>query len=484
MFQKEGGMMGGKESTKNQRITFDFNNMMAEAIGEEHGITESMIEDLSEEISRVDQELKQKREEGKLPFFDLPYQDELLKEIHDFVTQLKSRFDNFVVLGIGGSALGAIALKRALTSPFHNLLSKQEREGNLRLFVADNIDPDGFKALLRLLNPKDTVCNVISKSGETAETMSQFLIMKEWFEEKLNREEVKDHFIITTDKQTGNLRKIVNQEGYRDFIIPSGVGGRFSVLTPVGLLPAAAIGIDITQLLAGAELMDEVCQKSNVWENPAYMNGVLHYLSDLKKGKRISVMMPYADGLKDVADWYRQLWAESLGKKYSLSGEVVRIGPTPVKALGVTDQHSQLQLYVEGPYDKVITFLVVEKYQEKINIPNLYPEMDGVGYLGGHTLNELISAEQMATELTLTKNKRPNCKITLNNINPFTVGQLLYMFEVQTAFTGGLYRINPFDQPGVEEGKQYACGILGRKGYEKKRKEIEEMPSKNPKYII
>jgi len=443
-----------------------------------------MIQDLSEDIYRVDRELKQKRESGELPFFDLPYQDEVLKEIEDFAGELKSRCDNFVVLGIGGSALGTIALQTALTLPFYNLLSKSKRDGTPRLFVADNIDPDQFKALLDLLDPRLTVCNVISKSGETAETMSQFLIMKEWFNKKLTKEEIKKHFIITTDKKTGNLRKIVEKENYRNFVTPAGVGGRFSVLTPVGLLPAAVVGIDIAQLLAGAGYMDTICKGNNVWENPAYMNGTLHYLADVRKRKNISVMMPYAVALKDVADWYRQLWAESLGKKYSLTGETVRIGLTPVKALGVTDQHSQLQLYLEGPYDKVVTFLTADQYREEVTISDLYPEMDGVGYLGGHTLNELIHAEQRATESALTRNQRLNCTINLSAINPFTVGQLLYMIEVQTAFIGGLYRINPFDQPGVEEGKDYACGIMGRRGYEDKQKEIDRMTSTNLKYVI
>jgi len=471
-------------ASANRKISFDFNNMMAEAIGEEQGITEAMIDDISGDIYRVDRELKQKRESGGLPFFDLPYQEELTEEINAFAKELKPRFDNFVVLGIGGSALGTIALQTALTLPFYNLLSKEKRNGAPRLFVADNIDPDQFTALLNLLDPRLTVCNVISKSGETAETMSQFLIMKDWFDKALTKEEVREHIIITTDKKTGNLRKIVENEKYRDFVIPPGVGGRFSVFTPVGLLPAAVVGIDIAQLLAGAGSMDARCKESYVWKNPAYLNGTLHYLADVCKGKHISVMMPYAAALKDVADWYRQIWAESLGKRYSLSGETVSIGPTPVKALGVTDQHSQLQLYMEGPYDKVVTFLTVEQYREEVSVSDLYPEMEGVAYLGGHTLNELIQAEQRATELALSKNQRPNCTIDLPMINPFTVGQLLYMIEVQTAFIGGLYRVNPFDQPGVEEGKQYACGIMGRRGYEEKKKEIDGISSAPLKHVL
>ncbi|MBN2468827.1 MAG: glucose-6-phosphate isomerase [Deltaproteobacteria bacterium] len=472
----------GKETDR--KISFDFRNMMATVVGDENGIAETMIDELSDEISRVDDNLKKKRERGNLPFFDLPYQDALVEELIDFVDRLKPRFENLVVLGIGGSALGAIALKTALTSPFYNLLSKPERKGNLRLFVADNIDPDEFNMLLRVLDPKETVCNVISKSGETAETMSQFLIMKEWFGRKLSKEEMRDHIIVTTDKESGNLRTIVEKEGYKDFVIPAGVGGRFSVFTPVGLLPGAAVGIDIGELLSGAAFMDTLCRKSSVWENPAYMNGTLHFLADVRKGKRISVMMPYAAALRDVADWYRQIWAESLGKKLSLNGETVYVGPTPVRALGVTDQHSQLQLYIEGPSDKVITFITVDQYCEKLPIPRLYPEIEGLDYLGGHTLNELIQAEQRATAVSLSKNRRLNCTINLPCVSAFSIGQLLFFLEVQTAFIGGLYRINPFDQPGVEEGKQYAYGIMGRKGFERKKEEADALPAERDRYII
>ncbi len=211
--------------------------------------------------------------------------------------------------------------------------------------------------------------------------------------------------------------------------------------------------------------MDRQCQAASFQENPAYLGAMLQYLADTKKGKSVSVIMPYADSLSGVGDWYCQLWAESLGKKYSLDKELVNVGQTPVKAVGVTDQHSQLQLYLEGPFNKVVIFIAPQRYKQEVKMPPAYEDIEAVSYLGGHTLNELIQAEQDATELTLTKNSRPNWKISLPEINPFSLGQILYFFEVQTIFAGGLYNIDPLDQPGVEEGKRITYRIMGRKGF-------------------
>lgn len=254
-------------------------------------------------------------------------------------------------------------------------------------------------------------------------------------------------------------------------------------MSPVGLLAAAVCGIDIEELLAGASYADEVCSVDNVYKNPAYMAATLQYLA-MQTGKNISVMMPYADSLKYIADWYAQLWAESLGKRYDNNGNEVFVGQTPVKALGVTDQHSQVQLYTEGPFDKVVTFLGVDKYRTTMEISRGYEDIPAVSFLGGHTLNELIHAEQAATEYALLKAKCLNRTIWLPEVNAFTIGQLLYMLEVETAFAGELLNINAFDQPGVEEGKNATYALLGRPGYDEKRAELAARPAKKQEYII
>ncbi|MGM0471242.1 MAG: glucose-6-phosphate isomerase [Bacillota bacterium] len=458
------------------RVRLDVNNMFADQVGAKEGITQEDIDKLEPQLNQAIQAINQARADGTLGFMKLPQMDEeIVDRINQTAAQLREQFDNFVVLGIGGSALGAITLRTA----FMNSYEQQPP----RLFVSDNVDPVRFKELIESLDLEKTVFNVISKSGGTAETMSQFLIARELVADRLGEEQVAKHFIATTSRDSGNLIKIAQQEGMKSFYIPDDVGGRFSVLSPVGLLPAAFCEIDINELLAGAAYMQEICNSDNLWENPAYLNATLQYLAD-QQGKSMSVMMPYVEKLRDVADWYRQLWAESLGKRQNRAGKEVYVGPTPIKALGTTDQHSQMQLYMEGPYDKVITFLTVDDYGTEVSIPNPYSDIDSLSYLGEHTLNRLIKTEQQASELALTKNQRLNCTITLPEVNEFSIGQLLYLLELQTAFSGELYNINAFNQPGVELGKQYTYGILGRDGFEEMKEDFAAGSTKDEELIL
>ncbi|MBM7622682.1 glucose-6-phosphate isomerase [Sporohalobacter salinus] len=465
-----------EEWREKMKIRLDVNNMFANQIGEKHGFTPEDINNLEKRLVAAHKSIKEAKQEGKLGFMELPEtQKEVANKIKKLVAEKRNEFDNFVVLGIGGSALGSIALRTAFTNSYDQKAP--------RLFISDNVDPTKFKEMLKTLDLEKTVFNVISKSGGTAETMSQFLIARDLVAKELGEDKIAEHFIATTSKDSGKLIKIAQKEGMETFHIPDNVGGRFSVLTPVGLLPAAFCGINIEELLAGAEYMDRRCDTDDIWKNPAYLNATLQYLAD-QNGKRISVMMPYVDKLKDIADWYRQLWAESLGKEKNREGDIVNVGPTPIKALGTTDQHSQVQLYMAGPYDKVITFLTVDDYGAEVEIPEEYSEIEEVSYLGGHTLNELITTEQTATELALTKRQRLNATINLPRVNEFTIGQLFYMLELQTAFAGELYNINAFNQPGVELGKNYTYGVLGRKDYEEMKEEYESRTQKDDKLIL
>jgi len=467
---------------KTMKLSFDFNNMMAEFIGEE-GIQWEQIEALEPRLKEAAKAMIDKRNAGEMEWRELPYnQAEVVKDILATAADIKEKYDNFVVLGIGGSALGPIAVQQALNHIYYNELPKEKRGGCPRLYVMDNIDPERMSGLFDVIDVEKTAFNVITKSGSTSETMAQFLFIVDLLKKKLG-DNYKEHIIATTDREKGNLIKIAKKEGFKTYYIPAGVGGRFSELSPVGLLPAAVCGIDIEEMLAGAAYMDEIVSEPDVYKNPAYMAAVLQFIA-MKSGKNISVMMPYADSLKYMADWYAQLWAESLGKKYDLKGNEVYAGQTPVKALGVTDQHSQIQLYTEGPFDKVITFLGVGRYRTTVDIPGGYEDIPAVSFLGGHTFNELIHAEQMATEYALLKAKRLNRTITLPEVNPFTVGQLLYFMEVETAFVGELLNINAFDQPGVEEGKNATYALLGRPGYEEKKAELDARPPKKERYIL
>lgn len=459
-------------------LRYDLNNLMAWRIGE-HGIADSELNALGPKIEAAAAAV----EKAPLGFRKLPFNTKLADEVAALAKKLNKRFDNFVVVGIGGSALGNIALQSALNHPEYNLLERSRRRGP-RLFVPDNVDPDRIDGLLDVLDLDKTVFNVITKSGGTAETMSEFLVFRDALIRKLGEKQHIEHIVITTDPEKGELREIVKKLGYASLPIPPDVGGRFSVLSAVGLLSAAVTGIDIHQLLAGAAEMDAACKSKKLWENPALTGAAMHYLLDKAKGKNIQVMMPYSHALRDVADWFRQLWAESLGKQLDRAGKLARTGQTPEKALGATDQHSVMQLYIEGPYDKVVTFLTVDEFGATVTIPDAFPEYDTVKYLGGHTMNELLNAEQKATELALTTTGRPNCAIRVKKVDAKTVGALMYLLEMQTAYAGELFNINAFDQPGVELGKNFTYGLMGRKGYEAKRLEVEQASRPEDKWVV
>jgi glucose-6-phosphate isomerase len=465
-------------------IQVDFSHVMSDFIGSERGLTKNDINKMANRASVIADDITRRRENGELGFYQLLYDLKTLDEVEKMALSIRKKCEYFVVLGIGGSALGGIALFHALCNPLHNLLRRSDRGGTPRAFFVENIDPKTFSALLDFIDLEKTVFNVITKSGTTVETLSQFLIIQKMLKETLGRSEVREHVVITTGEQQGDLRSLAETEGYPILPIPDNVGGRFSVFSPVGLFPAAVCGVDIVELLAGARHADKRCRQRKFQNNPAYLSGALHYLADIKKGLNIVVMMPYSDALIQVAYWFRQLWAESLGKERTTSGKAVNVGQTPVMALGVTDQHSQLQLYLEGPFNKLIDFLLVQETGETMRIPKASESKESVSYLDSHTLNELMKVEAQSTQYALTRAGRSNMSYILPAVNPFTIGQLLFMLQVQTVFTAGLYEVNPLNQPRVEASKNYIYGLIGRKGFKDSSKEIKEWLSRERRYII
>lgn len=464
------------------RLKLDYNNMMSDYIGETQGITNAQIKANKQLYLDAFYAVENSRGKGMMGWTDLPYnQKEIVEDIIETAKNIKKKFDNFVVLGIGGSALGPMAVFQALCHLRHNELPRKVRKFP-KLYVEDNVDPERMVALLDVIDLDKTVFNVITKSGATSETMSQYLIIIDLLKKKFG-DKASEHIIATTSQTKGNLIKLAKEEGFKTFYIPEGVGGRFSELCPVGLLPAAVVGIDIKAMLKGAEYMDKICKSKDINKNPALMCALLQFLS-MNNGKNISVMMPYADSLKYIADWYCQLWGESLGKAVDNQGNVVNAGQTPVKALGVTDQHSQVQLYREGPFDKVITIIGVENFRSEYVIPNGCEQFPDVSFLCGHTMNELINTERKATEYALKSANRPNFTILLPEVNAFTIGELLYMFEMETAYAGAMLNIDTFNQPGVEGGKNATYALFGKSGYESVKKEMDDAPSKSEKYII
>lgn len=465
------------------QIQLYIKNAMSEVVGAQHGLSRAELNGLSDRLIEITETMAAERTAGRLAYRDLPYKQKEGQVVVDLADELRGKFDNLVVLGIGGSALGNIALQTALHSATYNLLDGVQRPGP-RLFVIDNVDPDQLGAILAYLENQleRTLFNVISKSGRTAETAAQFLTVCSMLEEKLGTAALKDHIIATTDSTGGTLRCIVDKQGYRSLVVPDGVGGRFSVLSDVGLFSAAMCGIDIAGLLAGAAAMDERVKTSDVAKNPAAMYAAIQYRF-YQKSKPLSVMMPYSYQLKDLSDWFRQLWAESLGKQKDLAGNDVFVGPTPIKALGTTDQHSQVQLYREGPNDKVFTFLEVERYSREVTIGDA-GDVAELSYLSGRKLSDLINAEKQGTEYALIKSQRPCLTVKFPQITAETVGQFIYFFEVATSYMGHLFNINTYDQPAVELGKEATFALMGHADWKDLLAEIDTTRQIDPDYLL
>ncbi|MDD2573718.1 MAG: glucose-6-phosphate isomerase [Firmicutes bacterium] len=442
-----------------ERIRLDYSNMLkaVPAVEEE-------IEKARPELISAVESVEAKRNEGLLGFFNLPFLKEDAAAIKETAEHIKDGYESLVVIGIGGSALGNRLLHAALNHPWHNKLSNVQRKGCPRVYVLDSIDSDHLNGLLDILDLNKTAFNVITKSGSTVETMANYLILKDLLEREVGPHRAAKSIIATTDASRGSLLQIARRSGYRLFYIPGNVGGRYSVLSAVGLLSAAVSGIDIEELLSGAAQTAGECTVADPYQNPALMGAALQYIA-YKKGKNISVVMPYSDALDYFGDWYCQLWAESLGKIKESSGRKEQLGQTPIKAIGARDQHSLLQLFLDGPDDKIFTLIEIERRENSFVIPE--PGEGGIDlqYLSGSTLEKLLQSEFNATESVLTKRGRMNYKISLPQICAHTIGQLIFLYMLMTAYMGELFGVNAFDQPAVEEGKKITYRLMGRPGY-------------------
>ena len=459
-------------------IRLDYSNMIATAV--KGGIPVATWKKSANTFRDAHAAVKKLADEGTLGFFGLPTDQRLLAQTLTYAKEARHQYEDVVVLGIGGSALGPIALRTALRPYAWNSIPTDQRAGYPRLHVLDNVDPETIAALLDRLNLAHTLFVVTSKSGGTAETMSQFLIVRERLT-KAAGQWAGQNTVFITDPAKGALRPLAMQENIDALEIPANVGGRFSVLSAVGLLPAALIGIDVEALLAGAEDMRVRCETDVLPKNPAGCFAVLQWLADRKLKKNIQVLMPYSDPLRDLAAWFVQLWAESLGK---IHPDGTSVGPTPLAALGATDQHSQVQLFMEGPKDKTVTFIAVRERSVDLRIPQAYPNVAELSYLGGHSLGELISVEQRATAGALAARGRPNMTIEVDRVDPWHLGGLMMLFEIATAYGGALYGIDAFSQPGVELGKQFAYAQLGRADATAARAEWESLPKPDKRWSV
>jgi glucose-6-phosphate isomerase len=409
--------------------------------------------------------LESARAAGKLGFADLPFDDAPVKAVAEFAKA--NPFPNVLVLGIGGSALGPAALDSALSPP----------NSGKRLAVLDNIDPDFILDTVDTLSPKDTIVNVIAKSGVTAETMATFAVVRRWMNQALGQTEASRHFVVTTDPEKGDLLAIARQEKFHTFVIPTNVGGRFSVFTPVGTLPAALLGLNVERMMEGAR-RTALQSRKPFDENPSLVAAFIQFVLERERKKTVLALFPYSQALWKFAFWFKQLWGESLGKRVDRRGREVHYGQTPTAALGVTDQHSQLQLFMEGPNDKSFLFWAVRQFHSALPIDHDYSGFDSLAYLQSKTVEELFQSERQATEMALTEAGRPNATVYADRICPETLGDLMMFAEYMTAYAGELYDIDAFDQPGVEYGKKLTFAMMGRPGFETYQKKIEASHSR------
>ena len=450
-------------------IRLAYGRMFRDALDGEHGLPREHLVELTRRFAGIRQEVEKRRAAGEYGFYGLVDQGPTVKAIKTFAEGLGQAHDHVLVLGIGGSALGAKALLNALRRPGWNEWDDEGREFFPRLTVLENVDPTSVAAALERIDPRRVLVNVISKSGGTAETMAQYLVVRTWLEKALG-EAAHRHLVFTTDPSRGALRELAQRDHVPTLDVPTDVGGRFSVLSPVGLLPAALVGIDVDGLLSGARQALKRSEPDDLLKNAPALYAALHWAADVQLGARIDVLMPYTDRLREFAEWYRQLWAESLWKRVDRNGKVVHVGLTPVAAVGATDQHSQVQLFMEGPFDKVITFVTVEDFglDLPIPIPAGLPEAlpPDLAYLPGHTLGELLRAEYQATSAALAQMGRMNCRLRFPDLSAETMGEAIMFFQLATGYAGAWYGIDPFDQPGVELGKRLTYAAMGRPGYE------------------
>lgn len=442
-------------------IGLDFSLVLEKNLGNGEGIDDAQLAAGIERAAGARERLLGLRDAGEVGFPDLPFGAREASEISRRAAAMRRRFSHMLVLGIGGSALGTKAVLEALGGP--------SGPGGLRLSVADNVDPDVFFPLLASLPMRRTAVVAISKSGATAETNAQLAIAMEAVKSAVGRKWA-EHFVLVTDPRKGIFRQMAQELGIASFGVPPSVGGRFSVLSPVGLLPLAAGGVSVGKLLDGARRMEEAVREKRGGANPALMAAAVYAHYMIERPKPVQVWFTYGQGLDRVAEWWQQLWGESLGKRRPGG---LPFGQTPVRAVGVTDQHSQIQLYQDGPADKIYTFLRWASCRSRGRVPRAHVP-SGMAMLGGRPLGDLFGAEFEGTSGALWKAGRPVVRADIGRRDEAHVGAFLQLWEWITALVGLSAGVDPFDQPGVEEGKRITRALMGEKGSDAAREDFRK----------
>lgn len=422
-----------------------------------YGIARPDIANYSQQISRAkDQMIANSKAQA---IRDLPKQIELISSNVEKIKDQAEMFDTLVVVGIGGPGLGAKVLNAALRNAY---------TGDI-YFTGDTTDPAALSELLDTLQLRKTLFLIISKSGTTIEQASHFVFWREQVIGEVGLDDHKKHFIFITDPESGSLRELAKDQGYQSAVVPPAIGGRFSIMSTIGLVPIALKGADWEKILAGAQSLDDEFSQDDSPIAKSIAEYVLLNHLYAKAGHNITVMTAYSHRLREFVMWYRQLWAESLGKKQNQAGGIVHAGTTAIAGFGPSDQHSQLQLYNEGPNDKIHTLIKIKTTADNFDLPDNYKYTADYAYFKGHNFQEIINLELDTTAYALTKNQRPNCTLELEKLDAFHLGQLLHFCQLIVMMMGELWQIDAFNQPGVELSKNAMYGVLGKAGYEQQR---------------
>jgi glucose-6-phosphate isomerase len=457
-------------------LTLDFTNCLAEAIGATHGLTKPEVDTLVAKFPKHHENIDELRANGESAFFDLPYQD--LADLKALLKKHTGHWENLVLVGIGGSVLAPKALFHALAHHQYNLLDQKARGKGPRVFFLDNPDPKAMNDLLEVIDLKKTLFQVISRTGTTAETMGLYLWLAELLKKKAGKGALAAQVVLTTEREKSPLAEIAKQEKIDLLPIPANLGGRYGILGNQSLFMAGLCGFKVEELLRGGAEMDKRCRHGDPHKNPAYMHSLVHYLLTRKRRKTMHVTFSFSNRLHAIGEWYSHLCSVSLGKMLNRKGKAVHVGPSPVAALGSFDQHGQQQLFAEGPFDKVVTFLVAKDHGATATVPTAYPKVDAAAYLKDATFPTMLAHSRLGCELHITASGRPNMAVTLDQIDEAHIGGLVYMLELSTAMSAELYGIDPFDQPGIEYGKHATFGLFGRAGFEDQAKKLRDYQAK------
>ena len=446
-------------------LQLDYTNCLAQAIGATHGLNDNEMETLIAKIPKHHEHIQELAADATSALFSLPEQK--LDDVEALLKQHQKKWKQVIVLGVGGSMLGAQCLVQSLAHEHYNIQDHKQRGGPQIIFL-DNADPHSVQDTFDILDLKKTLFVFITKSGITAEAIAFFLHIQAQLESQIGKTALAKQCILCTHKEKSPLSSYAEQLQCAIIDTPKNLGDRFNILGTPSLFIAGLCGIDMHALLDGARSMKQRCWHGEANKNPAYMHALVHYLLTRKRRKTIHATMGFSNRLRPVIQWYEHVLSVSLGKMLNKKGKAVHVGPSHTSCIGPSGLHGQMQLYAEGPFDKVVTFLCVRNHGADFSIPTIQSENDAINYMGGSQFADIGKHAYVTAAQCMTDAGRPNMTIHLDAIDERCLGGLIFMLELSTVMSAELYGIDAFDQPGVESNKQGLFAQLGRIGFEDK----------------